>query len=102
PVPLDPQLVEGVRSWKKTTLFNRPEEWVFASVAMGGKQPYWPENLLKNFIRPAAKSVGITKHIGWHTFRRTFATLLKSNGEDVKVMQELMRHADPGIAMKLY
>jgi integrase len=52
--------------------------------------------------RETAQSVGITKRIGWHTFRRTFATLLKSNGEDVKVMQELMRHADPRTAMTLY
>jgi integrase len=25
---------------------------------------------------------------GWHTFRHTFATLLKANGEDVKTVQE--------------
>jgi len=27
------------------------------------------------------------------SFRRTFATLLKGGGEDVKTVQELMRHA---------
>ena len=26
---------------------------------------------------PAAERAKITKHIGWHTFRRTFSTLLK-------------------------
>ncbi|MCU1286295.1 MAG: Site-specific recombinase XerD [Acidobacteriales bacterium] len=102
PMPLDAMLVAELRAWKKQTLFDHPDDWVFASASMCGKQPYWPENLLRNFVRPAAKSVGITKHIGWHTFRRTFATLLKSNGEDVKVMQELMRHADPRTAMTLY
>jgi site-specific recombinase XerD len=43
-------------------------------------------------IQPAAQRIGITKRIGWHTFRRTYTTLLHANGEDVKVVQELLRH----------
>src|SRR6266704_1793978 len=31
--------------------------------------------------------------IGWHTFRHTFSTLIKSLGVDAKVVQELLRHA---------
>jgi hypothetical protein len=34
---------------------------------------------------------GIEKKIGWHSFRQTYTTLLHSNGEDVKVVQELLR-----------
>ena len=30
---------------------------------------------LRRYIRPAAKNQGIEKRIGWHTFRRTYATL---------------------------
>lgn len=30
---------------------------------------------------------------GWHTFRHTFSTLIKSLGVDAKVVQELLRHA---------
>ncbi len=37
------------------------------------------------------------KHISWHTFRRTFSTLLKANGEDIKTVQELLRHANSRI-----
>ena len=44
----------------------------------------------------------MTKHIGWHTFRRSLATLLTSKKEAVKVVQELMRHADPRITLALY
>ena len=40
--------------------------------------------------------------VGWHTFRRTFASLLKANGEDVKVVQELCRHASPQTTLQLY
>ena len=28
----------------------------------------------------------INKNIGWHTFRHSFRTLLKANGEDVKTV----------------
>jgi integrase len=53
-------------------------------------------------IQPAAKRLGITKSIGWHTFRRTYTTLLHANGEDVKVVQELLRHGSARITMDVY
>jgi integrase len=53
-------------------------------------------------IQPAAKRLGITKRIGWHTFRRTYTTLLHANGEDVKVVQELLRHGSARITMDVY
>ena len=51
-----------------------------ASPRMKGKQPYWPDNLMKRYIRPVARKAGIDKNIGWHTFRHSFGTLLKANG----------------------
>jgi len=51
---------------------------------MDGKQLYWPETTLRCYVHPAAKLLGITKALGWLSFRRTFATLLKGGGEDVK------------------
>jgi integrase len=53
-------------------------------------------------IQPAAKRLGITKRIGWHTFRRTYTTLLHANGEDVKVVQKLLRHGSARITMDVY
>jgi len=82
--------------------FNKGQDWVFASPAMRGKQPYWPENLLRRHIRPAAKRCGIDKQIGWHTFRHSYATHLKANGEDVKVVQESLRHANSRITLDTY
>jgi hypothetical protein len=37
-----------------------PHDWVFASPTMKGKQPYWPDNLMKRYIRPVAQKAGIT------------------------------------------
>jgi integrase len=67
-----------------------------------GKQPYWPENLLRRHIRPAAKRAGINKRIGWHTFRHSYGTLLNGNGENVKVVQESLRHANSRITLDTY
>ena len=48
------------------------------------------------------KANGINKRIGWHTFRHTFGTLLKANGEDVKTVQELLRHANSRTTLEVY
>jgi integrase len=93
PVPLHDHLIRDLRNWRRRTLYRTPESWVFASPQNRGKNPYWGHQLLRNHIRPVAQELGITKRIGWHTFRRTYSTLLRATGAEFKVMQELMRHS---------
>src|SRR5260370_42444963 len=69
---------------------------------MDGKQPYCPETSIRCYVPPAAKRVGITKALGWHSFGRTFATILKGGGEDVKTVQELMRHESSRLTLDVY
>jgi len=102
PLPLDPDLAHSLLVWRRTSPYNQEHDWVFASPEMQGKQPYWPENLLRRHIRPGAKRCGINKPIGWHTFRHSYATHLKANGEDVKVVQESLRHANSRITLDTY
>jgi integrase len=102
PVPLDVYMAEDLLRWKRTSPYPLMSDWVFASPHAQGKQPYWPDNLMKRHIRPAARKAGIHKNIGWHTFRHTFGTLLKDNGEDVKTVQELLRHANSRITLDVY
>ena len=75
---------------------------MFASPRMKGRQPYWPEGILRSHIRPAAKRAGITKRVTWHTFRHTFTNLLLENEEDVKTVQSMMRHANPNVTLGVY
>jgi site-specific recombinase XerD len=77
----------------------KPGDWVFASTEMDGKQPMWPENILRRYVRPAAERAGIQKIIGFHTFRHSFGTILKADGTDVMTVQELLRHANSRITM---
>jgi integrase len=102
PVPLDLRLAKVLWDWRLQSPYPTDEDWVFASPHSSGKLPYWPGSLYKAHLEPAAKEVGIVGHFGWHTLRHTYATLLKGNGEDVKVVQELMRHANISVTLNIY
>ena len=102
PVPMDSYMAEDLLRWRRQSDYASDDDYVFASETMKGKQPYWPDNLMKRHIRPVAKANGINKNIGWHTFRHSFGTLLKANGEDVKTVQELLRHANSRITLDVY
>jgi integrase len=101
-VPLHPYQLEDLAAWRAGSSYSDDDDWVFASHRSRGKKPLWPHMILRRHVQPLARKLGITKTIGWHTFRRTFASLLKANGEDVKVVQELCRHANPSTTMGLY
>src|ERR1035438_7116766 len=67
-----------------------------------GRRPYWGQSLMRNFIRPTAVKLGISRRIGWHTFRHSYSTLLRATGADIKVMQELLRHASARVTLDTY
>ena len=102
PVPLDERVAADLWLWKENSKYQNPSDWIFASPRVGGKQPFWPDIVMQKIIRPAASRAGIRKVIGWHTFRHTYSTLLIANGENVKVVQELMRHASTRFTIEIY
>ena len=102
PVPIDHFTLVELSGWRKESCYAGLEDWVFASEKVQGKMPPWADTLLDRFLQPAAKRAGIVKWVGFHSFRHTYSTLLKANGEDVKVVQELMRHANISTTMNVY
>ncbi len=52
--------------------------------------------------RAVARKLGINKRIGWHTFRHTYSTLLRSTGAELKIMQELLRHSTIRMTLDTY
>jgi site-specific recombinase XerD len=52
------------------------------------------ESGLQKAVKAAANRSGIAKRIGCHTFRHSFATHMLENGVNIRMVQELMGHAD--------
>jgi integrase len=101
-MPLDPALANVLREWKNTSEFKRDCDWVFASPHQGGKLPYRPWGVQQRHLKPAGERARLGLGIGWHTFRHSYSTLLRHLKVDVKVQQELLRHADIRTTLNLY
>ena len=52
------------------------------------------ETGVQRAVASAAKQIGLTKHVGPHTFRHCFATHLLERGYDIRTIQELLGHKD--------
>ena len=102
PIPLDADLAEVLLNWKLQSPYPESGDWVFASPHKKGKQPYWPGALFRAHLQPALKAAGIPGNVGWHTLRHTFGTLMKANGEDMKTIQELLRHSNYKVTADTY
>jgi len=99
-MPLDRSLAEKLSQHRlRSASGPNIENWVFANPKTG--KPYWPGRIQENWLVPAATKVGIGR-IGWHTFRHSHSTLLHALGVDLKVQQELLRHADIRTTMNIY
>lgn len=101
-LPLDPALAEVLFAWKRASEFSAEEDWVFASPCKAGELPLRSSSMLETQIKPAAKVAELGVGIGWHTFRHTYSCMLRQLGVDVKVQQELLRHADIRTTMNVY
>jgi integrase len=106
-MPLDPYTAQEVIVWRMETAYNAPSDYLWTTDddragEKRGKQRVWLSTIMRYHIQPVATKLGITKRIGWHTFRHTFSTLLKANGEDVKVVQELLQHATARTTLDTY
>ena len=102
PVPAHNDLVEALREWHGQTPYQSSESWVFASPVNQGRWPYLAQQIMRRHILPVALKLGITKRIGWHTFRHTYSTLLRSTGAELKIMQELLRHSTIRVTLDTY
>ncbi|HTF63780.1 MAG TPA: tyrosine-type recombinase/integrase [Edaphobacter sp.] len=102
PCPSAPSAGEELRQWRRASLYRSDEDFVFPSIAKNGGQPISPDMILKHLIRPALKQVGVTKRIGFHSFRHGLATMLRQRGVDIKTAQELLLHANRKITLEIY
>jgi integrase len=102
PVPLHPILVEELKRWRSESLYRADSDFLFPSIQKNGSQPLQPDMILKRHIRPALEQMGVKKRIGWHSFRHGLSQFLRQRGIDVKIAQELLRHANSRITLDIY
>jgi Phage integrase family len=86
------------QSPKTTTPMNF--RWPGAALQESGPRSL-PQDM-RSINQPVAKRIGIKPRIGWHTFRHTFSSLLRATRADIKVMQELLRHASSRVTLDTY
>lgn len=103
PVPIDAAVAEILWAWRLRCAYNQPKDWIFASPAMKGKQPYWPNSIYRVYLKPVLRDdLKIKEPVGWHTLRHSLGTLMNENGENVKTIQETLRHANFKVTMDVY
>lgn len=107
PLPIDPRIATLLLRWRALSKYTQPEDYIFATDAnragrKRGRQPVWLAKIMQYHVQPTARAVGITKKIGWHALRHSFATSLLRNGEEIKVAQELLRHSSCRITLDIY
>ena len=98
-LPVDSSLVNALLELRGNRIScTKADEWVFGN-RFG--RPRCQQDILRRYIRPAAARACLEK-IGWHTFRHSYSTLLRSMGADIKVQQELLRHSTVQSTMNVY
>jgi site-specific recombinase XerD len=80
---------------KQYWLHAKPKVYLFPSPYLGN-EPEKPisSKTVWDVVHQAALRAGLTKRIGPHTFRHSFATHHIEEGTDLVVLQSLLGHAD--------
>ncbi|MGO9435792.1 MAG: DUF3300 domain-containing protein, partial [Terracidiphilus sp.] len=105
PVPMHPLLAAHLLAWRKETLYPGDEDFVFPSLRLKGKKPPAANMLVADYLRVAARKAGVVappRTFGFHTFRRTLASVLVKMKVDVKTVQEILRHQNLKTTLEIY
>jgi integrase len=95
PVPMHPLLAAHLLAWRQETLYASDEDLVFPSLRLKGTKPPAANMLVSDYLRAAAKKAGVVappRTFGFHTFRRTLASVPVKMKVDPKLVQEMLRH----------
>jgi len=89
-IPLSPKLLEALREYWR---WKKPKVYLFPSTAghRGVEAPV-SDKVVWWAVRQAARRAGLSKRVGPHSFRHSFATELLETGTDLRTIQLLLGH----------
>ena len=91
-VVLSPNLLQLLREWwrvaRKKGWMSAGQPWLFP----GYRGKHTSARQLHRIVRLAAGRAGITKRVGVHTLRHSFATHLLEQKTDIRIIQVLLGH----------
>jgi len=91
PVPLHPLLSDFISRWNQKTHYSLPNDWVFPSNRLDGRQSRVANMLVEDYLRPAAVKAGVLsshrdeegkmvgddpRRFGFHNLRHSLASFL--------------------------
>lgn len=98
-LPLDADLAGLLLKHRERSVYTQDTDFVFAG---DSGRHRWPNEVIKNHLRPAAEKAGVSGKVGWHTLRHSYSTLLRAMGTDIKVQQAMLRHSNIAITLNTY
>ncbi len=98
PDALDRKLPGASRDWIWQWVFPATRPYYHKETGVW-RRHHLHETVLQRAVREAALRAGISKRVGCHTFRHSFATHLLEGGYDIRTIQELLGHQDVSTTM---
>jgi len=90
-VPLTPKLIEALREYYR---WKKPKGYLFpSSQGKRGVEEPISDKTIWNACRAAVNRACLSKRIGPHTLRHSFATHLMESGTDLRTIQLLLGHS---------
>lgn len=98
PAALDRKYPSAPTDWRWQWVFPQATRWRDPQTGQQGRH-HVHTTVIQRAVKDAVQRSGVTKRVGCHTFRHSFATHLLENGYDIRTIQELLGHKNVSTTM---